>query len=57
MQNETQFVPNILLCGDETDFFSRIGNRPFKIVGHAEIAGEDFNFVQDNKIFFNDKRL
>lgn len=55
MQNKTQFVPNILLCGDETDFFSRIGNRPFKIVGHAEIAGEDFNFVKDNKIFFNDK--
>lgn len=59
MGNELSFVPKILLCGDEVEFLSRIGERPFKIVGHAKIAGEvdgqRFDFVQDNKIFFNDK--
>ena len=53
------FVPKILLCGDESEFFSQVGNRPFKLVGRTYIAGEvngeSFNFVQDNKIFFNDE--
>lgn len=55
MDNESSFVPKILLCGDEAEFLSRIGERPFKIIGHAQISGEDFDFVRDNKIFFNDK--
>ena len=56
---QLSFVPKILLCGDEPEFFSRVGNHPFKIIGHAYISGEvngqSFNFVQDNKIFFNDE--
>ena len=55
MGNEFSFVPKILLCGDEAEFLSRIGERPFKIVGQAQISGDGFDFVQDNKIFFNDK--
>ncbi|MBR3499570.1 MAG: DUF4422 domain-containing protein [Selenomonadaceae bacterium] len=55
MQNDLSFVPKILLCGDEANFFSRIGNRPFKIVGHAKIFGEGFDFRHDGKIFFNGK--
>ncbi|MBQ6005009.1 MAG: DUF4422 domain-containing protein [Selenomonadaceae bacterium] len=59
MPNDVSFVPKILLCGDEAKFLSKIGDRPFKIVGHAKIAGEvdgqKFDFVQDNKIFFNGK--
>ena len=52
---DLKFIPKILLCGDESDFFSRVEERPFKIVGHAKISGEDFNFLQDGKIFFNDE--
>lgn len=55
MQSELNFVPKILLCGDEAEFFSRVGERPFKIIGHAKIFGDNFDFVKDNKIFFNDK--
>ena len=55
MQNDLKFIPKILLCGDETEFFSQVGTRPCKIIGHAKIFGENFNFVQDNKIFFDDK--
>ena len=55
MSSESSFVPKILLCGDEVEFLSRIGERPFKIVGQAKISGDDFDFVQDNKIFFNNK--
>ena len=55
MQSELNFIPKILLCGDEAEFLSRVGERPFKIIGHAYIFGKGFNFVQDNKIFFKDK--
>ena len=55
MQSGLSFVPKILLCGDESEFLSRIGERPFKIVGHAKIAGDGFDFVHDNKILFNDE--
>ena len=55
MQNDLSFVPKILLCGDEANFFSRIGTRPFKIVGHAKIFGEGFDFRRDGKIFFDGK--
>ena len=59
MNSELSFVPKILLCGDEAEFLSRIGERPFKLVGHAQIAGvvdgQSFDFVRDNKIFFNNE--
>ena len=59
MQGELNFVPKILLCGEPADFLSRVGQRPFKIIGRAYISGEiksqRFDFVQDNKIFFNDE--
>ena len=29
------FVPKILLCGDEAEFLSRMGKRPFEIVGRV----------------------
>lgn len=41
------FVPKILLCGDEEEFLSRIGNRPFELVGRVKI--------KDDKIFLGDK--
>ena len=59
MHDELSFIPRILLCGDEQEFFSRIGNRPFKIVGHVEVQGKvgkkEFHFGQDGRIFYNDK--
>ena len=55
MENDLRFVPKILLCGDEAIFLSQISTRPFKIVGHAEISGENFNFRRDGKIFFDRK--
>ena len=55
MNNDLRFVPKILLCGDEADFFSRVGEHPFEIIGHAKTVGEDFNFAVDGKIFFNDE--
>ncbi len=55
MYSELAFVPKILLCGDEAEFFSRVGERPFKLVGHVEIVGENFHLAQDGKIFFNDE--
>ena len=59
MHSEFDFIPKILLCGNEQEFFSRVGNRPFKIVGHIEIQGKvgkkEFNYKQDGRSFFNDK--
>lgn len=59
MQGDFSFVPKILLCGDEAEFLSQVSNRPFKIIGNAYISGEvdgqSFDFVSDNKIFFNDE--
>ena len=56
---DLKFIPKVLLCGDEAELFSKVGNIPFKIIGHAHIEGksgvQDFDFVQDNKIFFDDK--
>ena len=57
--NDLTFIPRILLCGDEPEFFSQVGQRPFKIIGHAQISGkvgkQKFNLKEDGKIFFNDK--
>ena len=59
MYNESTFIPKILLCGDEAEFFARVGNRPFKLVGHLEVFGEvngqQFNLAKDGKIFFGGK--
>ena len=59
MGSEFAFVPRILLCGDEAEFLARVGQRPFKIVGHAQIVGEvdgqPLNFLQDGKIFLDGK--
>ena len=55
MQNDLSFVPKILLCGDEASFFSRIGRRPAKVIGHAKISSVDFDFRHDGKIFFERK--
>ena len=57
--NNPSFVPRILLCGEEAEFFSRVGQRPFKIVGKVQFSGEvdgqPFNFLQDGKIFLDGK--
>ncbi len=59
MQDDLKFIPKIFLCGDETEFFSQVGNRPFKIVGKVKIFYEDekklLDFLQDGKILFNDE--
>ena len=59
MQRGLNFIPQILLCGEESEFLSRVGQRPFKIVGHVKIFGEvdeqPLNFLQDGKIFLNGK--
>ena len=61
MVSELSFVPKILLCGDEAEFFSRVGNRPLKIVGRVQVFGEvdgqPLNFLQDGKIFLDGKPL
>ena len=59
MQGELSFVPRILLCGDEAEFLSRVGRRPFEIVGRAklfgEVDGQPLNFLRDGKIFLDGK--
>ena len=59
MQSGLNFIPQILLCGDEAEFLSRVGQRPFKIVGHVklfgEVDGQPLNFLQDAKLFLNGK--
>ena len=59
MIEENVFVPKILLCGDKTDFFERVGQRPFELVGQikfvGEINGQAFNFLRDGKFLLNDK--
>lgn len=57
--SDLNFIPRILLCGNDSDFFSQIGTRPFKIIGHLKISGnsgkQKFNLKDDGKLFFNDK--
>ena len=36
--SDLSFTPRILLCGDEAEFLSRVGQRPFKIVGRLPVA-------------------
>ena len=50
--NELSFIPRILLCGDEAEFLSKAGQRPFKIIGHVKLSK---TFTSDGKISFNDK--
>ena len=61
MISKSVFVPRILLCGDEMEFILRVGQRPFKIVGHVQFRGETngqkFDFAQDGKLLLNDKIL
>ncbi len=58
MQYEN-YIPRILLCGDESEFLARVDNRPYKIIGHLKISGEvdgqPFNVTKDKKVFFNDE--
>ena len=59
MVSELSFVPKILLCGDEAEFLSRVGQRPFKIVGRVQLSGEvdgqQFNLFRDGKLLFDGK--
>ena len=38
--SDLNFIPKILLCGDEAEFLSRVGQRPFKIIGRLPVAGK-----------------
>ena len=59
MYNENYFLPKILICGDKAEFFARIGQRPFKIVGEVKFLGEaegqQFHFLRDGKFSLNGK--
>ena len=59
MYEENYFVPKILLRGDKAEFFVRIGQRPFKLVGEinfvGEAEGQQFHFLRDGKFSLNGK--
>lgn len=60
MNGDSSFVSKILLCGNEAEFISRVGEqRPFKIVGHLAFSGEKdrekFDCVKDGKVLLDDK--
>lgn len=59
MNEENYFVPKILLCGDKAEFFARIGQRPFKLVGElkffGEAEGQQFHFLRDGKFSIDGK--
>lgn len=61
MIDETIFVPKILLCGDREEFFSRVGEKLYEIVGQVkfsgEVNGQAFNFLRDGKFLLGDKFL
>ena len=56
MQHEN-YIPRILLCGDEAEFLARVDKRPYKVIGLLKISGEvdgqEFNITADRKVFFN----
>ena len=47
------FIPRILLCGDKAEFFSRVGQRLFDLVG--ELFLRDGNFLLNGNIIEHDK--
>ena len=54
------FVPRILLCGSREEFFARVGQRPFELVGQAEFigaAGHEFDLLQAGKFLLNSKPI
>ena len=57
--HRTKFIPRIMICDDDADFFAQVADRPYRIVGHAKIFGEvdgqSFNISKNGKVFFNDK--
>lgn len=59
MSINSGFIPNILICGDKSEFLSKVIQRPFKIVGQIEFFGEfegkPFNFFQDGKFLLDGK--
>ena len=59
MYETKKFIPKILLRGDKAEFFARIGQRPFKIVGAinfiGEVDGKEFHFFRDGKFSLDGK--
>lgn len=58
MIEEKIFVPRILLCGDREYFFSRVGLRPFELVGQVEFfgaSGHEFDLLRAGKFLLNGK--
>lgn len=59
MINKTVFVPKILLCGNPLEFFARVGQRPYELVGQikfgGEINGQAFDFLRNGVFVLGDK--
>lgn len=58
MIEEKIFVPRILFCGSREEFFARVAQRPFEIVGQVEFIGEsghEFDLLNSGKFLLNDK--
>lgn len=59
MINETIFVPKVLLCGNASEFFARVGQRPYELVGQikfdGEINGQTFHFLRNGVFVLGDK--
>ena len=59
MYGENYFVPKILLRGDKAEFFARIGERPYKLVGEinfvGEAEGQQFHLLRDGKFSIDGK--
>ena len=55
MTDENIFIPRILLCGDKAEFFSRVGQRLFDLVGEIKFFDEQSgrNFLRDRKVLLN----
>ena len=52
------FVPRILLCGSQEEFFARVDRRPFELVGQVEFigaAGHEFDLLRAGKFLLNGK--
>ena len=59
MLSTEKFIPNILICGDKAEFLSKVGNRPFNVVGEIKLIGSvddvQFNFFKDGKFLLNNE--
>ena len=59
MIKENVFIPRILLCGSREEFFARVGQRSFEIIGQVEFLGaangHELDLIHEGKFLLNDK--